>query len=99
MGQENFQPFDLSYSVLCSLAPQARLAFSSLELLGIKQAELAAYFIKMSSPIHETSILALLDRRKLTPFYLMQSSWDVLYSHVTCLWKYKMDGIVMWLYI
>lgn len=65
MKQKTAQPFKLRNSVLCSLAPQACTDFSSLETLGIRQAELAAYFVTMSCPSHKKSILVLLDRRKL----------------------------------
>lgn len=52
MEQETAQPFELRNSVLCSLAPQARSDFPSIEILGIRQAQLAVYFVKMSCPIH-----------------------------------------------
>lgn len=52
MEQETAQSFELRNSVLCNLAPRAHSAFSSLEIWGIRQAELAVYFVKMSCPIH-----------------------------------------------
>ena len=52
MEQETAQPFELRNSILCSLVPQAHSDFSSLEILGIRQAELAAYFVNMSCPIY-----------------------------------------------